>query len=192
MSKPKKVKKAPKRRAKKPAPVFRVRWSYDDSPDLSYLEQWDTVEKYYGEVPKCSHGNSMKYVGAHEWSSYCHQCEDEGKDESATFDGHGCDKGGGIVDVEHKHGGLGEHNIVPFEDYMKYYGDYNRHVVLVCDVEKQCVHCGEWSHVQSVGGVDFMDDDHWETGTFTEEEALALRGYQADVAKDLLQEAKAS
>jgi hypothetical protein len=182
-------KKAPKPRAK--APVLRVKWEYDTDPDLSHLEQWDTAEKYYGEAPKCSHGNSMKYVENHEWSSYCHRCEDEGKDECATFDGHGCDKGAVAIDVDGKRGGLGEHKHIPFETYMRYYGNYDRHVVLACVVEKKCPHCGEWSHAASVYGVDFMDDDKWTTGTFNAKEALALRGYQADVAKDLIAEAKA-
>lgn len=140
-------------------PKFRVKWEYDEYPDLSYLDQWNTPEKYYGEAPKCSHGSPMKYVGNHEWSSYCYACEDAGKDESATFDGHGSTKGGPIVDVDGKHGGLGEHKLVPFEAYMRYYGDPNRHVTLEVVVEKQCEHCQSWTHAASCGGVDFMDDD---------------------------------
>ena len=33
--------------------TYRVRWEFDDAPDLSHLEQWDTPQKYKGnEVMK--------------------------------------------------------------------------------------------------------------------------------------------
>lgn len=166
-------------------PSFRIRWEHEDCPDRSWLEQWDTPEKYYGSVPKCSHGTPMKYTEDHLWLSDCYQCEESDKIESATFDGD--ESGAMVVDKER---GLGERKHVPFDDYMTYWGNPERHVMLMALVEKECEHCGSWTVVGSLGNIDFMDDQPWETGTFSEDEAVKLRGYQGECSKELLDEAR--
>jgi len=81
-----------------------------------------------------------------------------------------------------------------YEEYLAYYGDPDRHVVLGCQVEKECPCCGKWDHVQSLWGIDFMDDgEEWAAvtvdRTLTPDEALKLPGYLAEVAGELLHEA---
>jgi hypothetical protein len=64
---------------------------------------------------------------------------------------------------------------VPYEDYLKYYGNPDRHVVLMAHVMRQCEHCGSWTDAPgdtALAGIDFMDDDRDadRVGSWTPEE----------------------
>lgn len=171
------------------ARTLRIKWEYEQDPDYSWLEQWDTPEKYYGETPMCSHGNSMKYVERHEWASDCYHCEDAGALERTTFDGGS--KGAMCVDIDGKQGGVGPSKLIPFETYRAYFGNPGRHVFLCALVEEQCECCGSWSTIDALGNIDLMDTDPYEIGTYTDEDAKRLKGYQGEVSQELLREAKA-
>lgn len=118
---------------------YRVTFDYDPDPDFSYLEQWDTAEKYEGN-----------------------EIHENGRPLS-------------------------------FDEYMASgFGDPEQHVAIVADVEMQCECCNSWVHKASLGNIDFLlTDNDWTTGTFTqaEIEAGAVKGYLADVAKELFSEA---
>jgi hypothetical protein len=75
-----------------------------------------------------------------------------------------------------------------FEEYMAYWGNVDRHIALIATVESQCECCDSWVSQISLGGIDFMDDDAYEIGTFTKEEAADLKGYCKDVAAELFAE----
>lgn len=83
---------------------------------------------------------------------------------------------------------------IPYDEYLAYYGNPDRHVYLGVIVEKQCGECHKWSVAGSLWHIDFMDDsreylrtnlDHY----YTPEEAIALPGYAGDVAGEVLSEA---
>lgn len=83
---------------------------------------------------------------------------------------------------------------VPYDEYLAYYGNPDRHIYLGCIVEKQCPCCEAWSSVQSLWHIDFMDDDrayvdtqieHW----YTPAQAKALPDYVGTIANELLSEA---
>lgn len=83
---------------------------------------------------------------------------------------------------------------IPYDEYLAYYGNPERHVYLACIVEKQCHCCGKWTVGSSLWRIDFMDDnreylethlDHW----YTPEDAVALPGYAGSVAGEVLSEA---
>lgn len=173
-------------------PTYRVKWDYDPEPDLSHLEQWDTPEKYYGadKVPTCSHGEKMKYDAKHVWKSDCVTCADTDRVQAKRYDGKDSHLGGYMVDRENGTG-IGPHHIVPFEVYIRYHGNPDEHTMLYARVERKCDHCNSWVEAASLYGVDFMVNDTWATGTFTESDAVLMAGYQAEVSKELLDEAKA-
>lgn len=64
---------------------------------------------------------------------------------------------------------------VPYEEYVRYYGNPDRHVMLGIRVQRQCSECGSWKDAESLWGIDFMDDDSDadRTGTFTTDRVLA-------------------
>ena len=112
---------------------YRVVWDYDFDPHFSYLEQWNTPEKY---------------------------------EESPMY------KGG---------------EKISFEEYIKTWGNPERHVELSCTIQSRCDCCGAWNDVDTLYGIDFMDWQDYDLGTYTPEEALELRNeHQAEVAKDML------
>ena len=79
---------------------------------------------------------------------------------------------------------------VPFNEYMKFWGDPNRHVVLQAGVDMRCTECGEWTVVCNVGNVDFMDTDPWDVGAvYAERIAGAFSDYQLEVSRELLEQA---
>jgi hypothetical protein len=118
---------------------YRVKIEHDEYPDLSWLEQWNTPEKY----------------------SMCPAINDDG-------------------------------SLMSFEDYMQGPGNKNNHVTLCMLVEKACSECGSWSVVESLSGIDLMaHSDFWQTGTFTAEEAVNLKGYLGECAAEMLSEAGA-
>jgi hypothetical protein len=81
---------------------------------------------------------------------------------------------------------------IPYEEYLSYYGNPDRHVYLQCDVEKRCLCCAHWAYAEGLGGIDFMDDDpelravgDW----YTPIEAEGLPGYLRMTALECLEEA---
>lgn len=93
---------------------------------------------------------------------------------------------------------------IPHAEYLTYYGDPDRHVMIMADVERQCPCCRRWTDEDEAGealpslcGIDFMDDnpeidaltDLYGRGTrVAAEDAMRLPGYLADVARELLGE----
>ena len=74
--------------------------------------------------------------------------------------------------------------IVPYVEYLKYYGNPDRHVVLSITREDRCLCCGSWVQGDSLYGIDFMDDDKdlQYPDTYMLDE---LKGYLREVASDL-------
>lgn len=88
---------------------------------------------------------------------------------------------------------------VPYEEYRKYQGNPNRHVYLLCIVQRQCKCCQSWLTHASLGGIDLMDDspeyrvvplDRWMEPA-TGVPFPADWGYLAEVAQELLAEVTA-
>jgi hypothetical protein len=84
---------------------------------------------------------------------------------------------------------------IPYDEYLRYYGNPERHVYLLAIVQQQCTCCGHYSTKASLGNIDFMDDneeiravtlDKW----LDEATARALPGYLAEVVAELIDEAK--
>ena len=71
---------------------------------------------------------------------------------------------------------------IPYEEYLAYYGNPDRHVGLFIEREDQCPCCLQWAPGGTLSGIDMMDTDNWETGTFTLEQ---LHGYLRECAEDL-------
>jgi hypothetical protein len=93
---------------------------------------------------------------------------------------------------------------ISYAEYLAYYGNPEKHVYLGCIVEAQCPCCSAWTaEGSSLWGIDMMTDDpalhRVAIGTLrdrvaqgewlTPAEALALPGYLAEVARELLGEA---
>lgn len=132
---------------------LRIVWSYDPEPDLSYLEQWDTPEKYYGGAPNCPKcGEPMQYEAAHNW--VCTNCIDQ---PPVIVEWDGNEKGGQII-VDGKK--------LPFDKYERTYGNPSKHITLMATVEGHCTCCGSWAHISSLGGCDYLDRDSPFVGTF--------------------------
>jgi hypothetical protein len=95
---------------------------------------------------------------------------------------------------------------IPYDEYLAYYGNPERHVYLGCIVDRACPCCDEWSTAGSLWSIDFMDDDralhaitigNMEYGSrsakgeyLTEEQAIALPSYLGEVAREVLDDAK--
>ncbi len=160
--------------------AIRVTWEYDSDPDFSYLEQWDTPEKYYGIEPLCPRcGSYMEYDELHTFI-----CADEDCSKSMEIN---CDKEQGT------NGGVMREDDawVPFEEYIVFYGNPTRHITLGCYVETKCSCCGEWGVQSSCFGFDFMDTDNYVCGTTDamDLEDSLLKGYQLEESHDLILEA---
>lgn len=82
-----------------------------------------------------------------------------------------------------------------YEEYCKYYGNPDRHVVLGAILEEKCPTCGSWHDapgMASLWGIDFMDDDkeaQYAGETVEGEDFGTLPGYLAEVVRDLMSEA---
>jgi hypothetical protein len=81
---------------------------------------------------------------------------------------------------------------IPYEEYLRYYGNPDQHVGLVMLLERRCPTCKQWHVTQSVGGIDMMFDDKWQTGTFTVPDlfggVLWPDSHLRDLALELLRE----
>lgn len=62
-------------------------------------------------------------------------------------------------------------------------------VSLAAFLEKFCEECGQWDVVDSLHGVDFIDTDHYETGTYAIGEAMRQTNHQGEVAREMVYEA---
>lgn len=73
---------------------------------------------------------------------------------------------------------------IPHAEYLTYYGDPDRHVVVWMRRTDQCPCCQTWISGDSLGGIDLMDDqpEAGFIGTFTLDQ---LPGYLREVAADL-------
>ena len=80
---------------------------------------------------------------------------------------------------------------VSYADYLRYYGNPDRHIYLGCVVQEQCDCCGEWKTKDSLWGIDVMDDDpslhavtldRWMDATT----AKGLPDYFGDTARELI------
>lgn len=144
-----------------PTDKYRIIWDFDPDPDLSYLEQWNTPTLYY-DPPLCP-GCGCRF-------------DDAEYEENGRFRCANCEHSTSMVlrheKMEEDEKPFGANNgvvmekgePVPFEDYMKYWGDPNRHTVLSVLVQEECSHCGSWTTKESLWGVDFMDDDTFFVG----------------------------
>jgi hypothetical protein len=167
---------------------LRIRVSYEECPDCSWLEQWDTAEKYYGGCPECpACGCGMDYHHDHLWQCSDNREEYNGECDAPLLEWKGNDKGGQCCPKK------GD-PALPFDEYRRTYGDPNNYVYLYAVVESLCEHCGEWGMGDSLSGIDFYEPapDHWETGTFTEADVDAMpEGYFRDTLKEMLENVKA-
>lgn len=84
---------------------------------------------------------------------------------------------------------------IPYEEYLRYYGNPDRHVYLLAEAQAKCPCCGAWQTKGCLGSIDFMDDapelravagETW----FTPEQAERLPGYARETALEVLQEAR--
>lgn len=79
--------------------------------------------------------------------------------------------------------------LLSFEEYIKFYGNPERHVVLFAVVQQCCVVCGEWKEVSALGNIDFMDTDSLFIGTVTTENITnKMKGTQLSISQELLTE----
>lgn len=96
--------------------------------------------------------------------------------------------GGPMPATEERYDAIGHYQKdgrdVPYAEYLQYYGNPDRHVVLFVRRENRCPHCGAWQPGDAVYGLDFMDDDHDAplSGTYRLDE---LKGYMREVAEGL-------
>lgn len=79
-----------------------------------------------------------------------------------------------------------EYADIEYAEYRAYYGNPDRHVYVVADLQRQCDCCQVWSTVGSTGSIDLMDDaeelrqlDQW----YTPDQIASLPGYLAEVAR---------
>lgn len=167
--------------------TLRARVNYEECPDASWLEQWDTAEKYYGGFPECpSCGCGMDYVDGHNWQCSDNREEYNGDCDAPLLEWEGNEKGGQCKADK-------DSPTLPFDEYKRTYGDPNNYVFLYAVVESRCEHCGEWGLKDSLGGIDFYEhgSDPWETGTFTEAEVDAMpEGYLRETLQGMFDEAK--
>lgn len=94
---------------------------------------------------------------------------------------------------------------IPYDEYCDYYGNPDRHVLLMADVQRKCPCCGHWTDedeggepLPSVGRIDLMDDspDLYEIGSWygppwakvAAVDAIRLPRYLAEIARELLGE----
>lgn len=155
---------------------LRITVEYDSYPDMSYFEQWNTPDKYYGGEPhNCTHPHSeyndetcdggMVYKEDHTW-----ECED--CDHTVNWDGvqheDGLRTDGGVMFKDGKP--------IPFDEYMQAHGNPDNYTSLEVVVEKSntCGYCQhtEWEILDTLCGIDIYayGSESWELGKFTVEQ----------------------
>jgi hypothetical protein len=82
---------------------------------------------------------------------------------------------------------------VSYASYLAYYGNPDRHVYLMSEVQKQCECCKHWQTVGGTGHIDFMDDsleirytDTW----YSPDQITDKMGYLQEIALQDLEEAR--
>lgn len=93
---------------------------------------------------------------------------------------------------------------IPYDEYRAYYGNPEKHVYLGCIVEAKCNACDIFRTVEALWNIDCMIDDRdlhsvtistldqpTKSGYLSEDEARKLAGYLGEVARELLEEARA-
>ena len=87
-----------------------------------------------------------------------------------------------------------EYEDIPYAEYLRYYGNPERHVYLELVQQTQCPCCGEWKVTNSLGSIDFMDDSpelravsvgEW----MSPETGAALPGYAGECIREMENEA---
>lgn len=79
---------------------------------------------------------------------------------------------------------------VPYHEYVKYWGNPERHRAVIAILERQCAECHTWHVLETLGGIDLMDD-HAECRAIGRmytgpQEFAAIPGYLGDVARELI------
>lgn len=88
-----------------------------------------------------------------------------------------------------------EYAPIPYAEYLAYYGNPDRHVYLGLQVQESCACCHEWREVDSLWGIDFMDDSPElaaiNVGTWIDgQTARALPGHVGALVRDYVKEAQ--
>lgn len=80
---------------------------------------------------------------------------------------------------------------IPYPEYLRYYGNPDRHVYLGCVVHKVCSCCGLSKPIESLWNIDTMDDSQRPrlNVKLSPDEAVALPDYMGDIAREVLVEA---
>lgn len=71
-----------------------------------------------------------------------------------------------------------------YEEYLRYYGNPDRHVVVYVQRQDKCPCCDSWLNGEAVYGIDFMDDDK-EAGYIGKFRLDQLTGYLEGIALEL-------
>jgi hypothetical protein len=154
-------------------PVYRIRFLIDE---MGYFEESNgesrplTEEEYakgpYQHCPDHPRAGSKVVIAAGQQIAGCAVCERPG----AAY-----------VDV-------------PYDEYLAYYGNPDRHVYVQCDVERQCPCCHHFEYATGLGHIDFMEDAPELRAldkTYTELEIDRIPGYLQEVARNCVADAKA-
>lgn len=84
---------------------------------------------------------------------------------------------------------------VPYSEYLRYYGNPDRHIYLGCIVDGECPCCLTWDEKAALWGIDVMDDDKalrevQLNESYTAEEASKLPNFFGEIAREQLEEAR--
>lgn len=77
---------------------------------------------------------------------------------------------------------------IPYAEYLRYYGNPDRHVYLSVFLQRRCAACEQWHETgESLHNIDLMDDDPGadEAGKVIEEAEWHKIGYLREVAREL-------
>jgi hypothetical protein len=156
-------------------PERRVVWDYDQSPDFSWLEQWDTPEKYAG---------NEHYATNEDGDVECRSCgcglvrwEADGQS--------GWRHEGGTCETP-------EPKILSFDEYAAGPGNPDNHTMLEARLQERCRCCDKWYDLDSLGGVDFFSSDTINVGAFgvasREVGAMKTSDYLAPYQREVMRE----
>lgn len=79
---------------------------------------------------------------------------------------------------------------IPYNEYLRYYGNPERHVYLGLIQETVCPCCNSWKVTDSLWRIDFMDDSAEYRAVqldrnYTAEKARALPGYLGELVREM-------